>query len=59
MLVTCAVLSEAYEREALKSEVFLNGINCSKKVVGTWKMVKEVVVQGLTEPMKMLKECGI
>jgi len=25
----------------------------------TWKMIKEVSVQDLTEPMKMLKKCEI
>jgi len=24
-----------------------------------WKMMKEVVIQDLTEPMKMSKKCGI
>jgi hypothetical protein len=36
---TCAVLSELYEGEAMKSQVFLSGINGSKRVgvIGTWK----------------------
>jgi hypothetical protein len=41
-----------------KSQVFLSGINRSKKVTRTWKIMKEVV-QDLTDPMKMLKKCGI
>jgi hypothetical protein len=35
--------------------VLLNGINGSKRVARTWKMMKEVIVQDLTEPMKILK----
>jgi len=35
-----------------KSPVVFSGINSSKRVVRTWKM-KEVVIQDLTEPMKM------
>jgi hypothetical protein len=40
-----------------KSKVFLSGTNDSKKVTKTWKMMKELVVQDLTEPMKILKKC--
>jgi hypothetical protein len=43
----------------LKSQVFLSGINSSKWVARTWKMMKEVVIQDFREPMKMLKNCGI
>jgi hypothetical protein len=39
-----------------KSWVFLNGINGSKTVAGRWNMMEQMVVQNLTEPMKMLKE---
>jgi hypothetical protein len=35
---TCAVLSEAYGGEAMKSQVFLSGINSSKSVATMWKM---------------------
>jgi hypothetical protein len=42
-----------------KIQAILDGINGSKKVARTWKMMKEVVVQDFTEPMKMLKKCGI
>jgi hypothetical protein len=56
---TCTILSEDYGGGARKSQVFLNGINSSKRVMRTWKMMKEVVVQDLTELMKILKsaEC--
>jgi hypothetical protein len=57
---TCALLSEAYGAEAMKKcEVFFSGIHDSKRVARTWKMMKEVVVQDFTEPVKMLKKCGI
>jgi hypothetical protein len=39
-----------------KLQVFLSGINSSKRVVRTWKMMNKVVVQELTELMKMLKK---
>jgi hypothetical protein len=35
---------------------FLSGMNGSKRVAGMWKMMKEVVVQDLTELMKILKK---
>jgi hypothetical protein len=40
----CAVPSKACRREAMKR---------------SWKMTKEVVIQDLTELMKMLQRCGI
>jgi hypothetical protein len=47
----CSKLCEAYGGEAVKkSRVF---------EWHKWFMMKEVVVQGLTKPMKMLKECRI
>jgi hypothetical protein len=36
------------------SDVFLSDVNSSKKVARIWKMMKEVVVQDVTEPMRML-----
>jgi len=39
--------------------MFLSDINGSKRVARTWKIMKEVVVQALTEVMKMLKKCRI
>jgi hypothetical protein len=39
--------------------VFLGGIYGSKRVTQMWKMMKEVVIQDLTEPIKMLKKCRI
>jgi len=42
-----------------ESQVFLNGINSSKRVMSTWKMTKGVFIQDLTELMKLLKKCGI
>jgi hypothetical protein len=39
-----------------KSQMFLSGIKVSKMVARTWKMINEVVVQNLTEPMKMIKK---
>jgi hypothetical protein len=51
---------EAYGGEAMrKSKVFLSGINGLKMVARTWKMMKEAVVKGVTEAMKMLKNCRI
>jgi hypothetical protein len=38
-----------------KSNVFID-VNGSKKVTRTWRMMKEMVVQDLREPMKMLKK---
>jgi hypothetical protein len=42
-----------------KCKVFLSGINDSKRVTRTWKMTKELVVQDLTEPMRILIKCGM
>jgi hypothetical protein len=42
------MLSVAYGGEAMKTSV-----------TRTWKMMKLVVVQNFTQPMKMLKKCGI
>jgi hypothetical protein len=43
---TCAMLSEASKgKNYEKVEVFLSGINYSKRVARTWMMMKEVVVQ--------------
>jgi predicted secreted protein len=52
---TCAVLSETYRGEATKK---FKRFYWHKRfrLARTWKMLKEVVVQGLTEPMKMLKK---
>jgi hypothetical protein len=36
--------------------VLLYGINGSKNVAITWKMMKELFIQDLTEPMKILKK---
>jgi hypothetical protein len=53
---TCARPFEAYGREGMKrSRVFLSDMDDSKRVARKWKMMKEVVVQDLTEPIKMLK----
>jgi hypothetical protein len=41
---TCAVLSEAYGGEAMRKASVMSGINCTKRVARTWKMMKEVVV---------------
>jgi hypothetical protein len=38
----------------LKSQMFLSGKNCSKWAPGKWKVMKEVVFQGLTELIKVL-----
>jgi hypothetical protein len=56
---TCAMLSDVYGGEAMKRSSAFNGINSLNTVVSTWKMTKEVVVQHLTERMKMLKNCEI
>jgi hypothetical protein len=39
--------------------MFFSFMNSSKRVMRTWKVMKEVVVQCLTEPMKMLKRFEI
>jgi len=39
--------------------VFLSGINDSKRIARMWKITEEVDVQDLTEPMKIVKKCGI
>jgi hypothetical protein len=38
------MLSEAYGKKKRKSQVFPSGINKSKRVATTWKMMKEVVI---------------
>jgi hypothetical protein len=54
------MLSEVYAAEAMKkSSVFECGINGSNRVARKWKMMKQVVVQDLTEPEKMVKNCRI
>jgi hypothetical protein len=45
----CAVLSEGYGVEAMKSKMFLSDINRSRRITKTWKMMKEVVIQVVTE----------
>jgi len=39
-----------------KSQVFMSDMNSSKRVEIKWKMM---VVQDLTNPMEMLRKCGI
>jgi hypothetical protein len=56
---TCAMLSEAYGGEALTKSCVLERPKRFKRVASTWKMMKEVVVRDLTEPMRTLKKCGI
>jgi hypothetical protein len=51
----CAMFSEACEGEALCFEWH----KWFKESRETLKMMKEVVVQDLTEQMKMLNKCGI
>jgi len=34
-------------------------MNSSERVTRMWKMVEEVVIQDLIDPMRMLKKCGI
>jgi len=43
----------------MKRQVFLSGINGSKRIVKTWKLMKKVVVKDLAEVIKMLKTFGI
>jgi len=55
MQVTLAQCSQRHMGEKLlKHQVFLSGVNSSERVLRTCKMMKEVVVQNFTEPMKML-----
>jgi hypothetical protein len=51
------MLFEAYCGEAVESQMPISDINGSKGVASTWK-IKEVIVQYLTKPTKMLKKCG-
>jgi hypothetical protein len=45
--------------EALKRiKCILCGINTSKRVARTWRVLKEVAVQVITEPVTMLKMRG-
>jgi hypothetical protein len=54
------MLAKAYGGEAMKKfKVFLSGINDSKRIARMWKITEEVDVQDLTEPMKIVKKCGI
>jgi hypothetical protein len=54
------MICEAYGGEVMKESSVLSGINGTKRVVRTWKMMmKEAVVQYLTEPIKMMKKCGV
>jgi hypothetical protein len=39
--------------EAMKKSRVSEWLNSSKRVVRTWKIIKEVVIQDLTEPMKI------
>jgi hypothetical protein len=59
----CAMLSDAYGGEAVKSQVALSGLNVSKVMMMMMMMMmtttKEVVVKDFKEPMKMLKNCVI
>jgi hypothetical protein len=55
---TCALPSKAYGGEALKKSGVFRGINGSKRVARICKMMKEVIVQDLTELKKMLKKFG-
>jgi len=41
---TCTMLFEVYGGEAMKSHVFLSGINCSKRVARTWKTMKTMLI---------------
>jgi hypothetical protein len=50
------MLSEAYEGKLRKGEELLRYVNCSKRVARAGKVMKVVVVQDLTEMMKMLKK---
>jgi hypothetical protein len=53
---TCAMLSEDYRRETVRKLCVLKAINGSKRVVKTWKVMKEVVIQDVTEQMRMLRK---
>jgi hypothetical protein len=45
--------------EAVESQLYSSGMNVKKRVARMWKMMKEVIVQNITERMKMLKKSGI
>jgi hypothetical protein len=53
ILVQCSL--RLIEEKLYKRQVFMCDINGSRRVVKTWKVIKEVVVQDLREPMKMSK----
>jgi uncharacterized metal-binding protein len=56
---TCEMLSEAYGGEVTKRQVYLSGVNGSMRIMRMWGKMKEVVIQDLTELMKMCKDCRI
>jgi len=41
---TCTMLSKAYRGEAMKKSSILSGMNSSKRVTGTWKLVKTMFI---------------
>jgi hypothetical protein len=41
---TCALLSKSYRGEAIKSQVFLSGINGLKRVMRMWKIMKTMLI---------------
>jgi hypothetical protein len=46
---TCVMLSKAYGEDSMKKSSVSECINSSKRAMRTWKMIKEVAVQDLTE----------
>jgi len=46
-------------KKLLEGRMCFSGANGSERVDETWNMMKEVVVQDHTEPMRTLRKCGI
>jgi hypothetical protein len=59
MQVTLAQCSLRLMGGTVKKSGVFGDINGLKRAVRTWKMMKEVVIQDLKEPMKISKESGI
>jgi hypothetical protein len=52
---TCEMISEAYWEEHTKDSSVFEWHKWFKEGQKMWKMMKEVVIQDLTKPIKMLK----
>jgi hypothetical protein len=53
---SCGLLSDAGGEEAMENSSVFNDMNGSKWVARTWKIIKDVSVQDITELTKILKK---